>query len=239
MMIIALEKDFQCMYVYSTKVRGGILIAKEGFPFVFGALGVFLILVIFPVKFLLFLSLVFGVFCLWFFRDPERSIPPFKDIMVSPADGRIVEVIETEYEGREVTKISIFMNVFNVHVNRLPLAGKITAVTHKAGKFLAADKPEASYENEQNIIDIETQYGELTVKQVAGLIARRTVCNAKVGDELPTGERFGIIKFSSRVEVFAPKGFDISIKNGDIVKAGETVLGKYIGSEIVETGSNS
>jgi len=206
-----------------------VLIAKEGFPFVIGALAVFFILIIFPVKFLLFLSLVFGVFCLWFFRDPERNIPPFSDIMISPADGKVVEVFETEYEGREVIKISIFMNVFNVHVNRMPVGGKITAVTHKAGKFLAADKPEASYENEQNIIDIETPYGVFTVKQVAGLIARRTVCNAKVGDELPIGDRFGLIKFSSRVEVMAPKGFDISIKNGDIVKAGETVLGKYIG----------
>jgi phosphatidylserine decarboxylase len=212
------------------------LIAKEGFPFVFGALAVFVILIIFPVKFLIFLSLVFGVFCLWFFRDPERSIPPFSDIMVSPADGRVVEVFETEHEGRTVTKISIFMNVFNVHVNRMPIAGKIKSVTHKAGKFLAADKPEASYENEQNIIDIESSYGEVTVKQVAGLIARRTVCNAEVGDELPIGERFGMIKFSSRLEVLVPKGFDISVKNGDIVKAGETVLGKYVGEKI-ENGS--
>jgi len=205
------------------------LIAKEGFPFIIGSLAVFLILVIFPVKLIIFLSLVFGVFCLWFFRDPERNIPPFKEIMVSPADGRVVEVLETEYEGREVTKISIFMNVFNVHVNRMPIGGKIKSVTHKPGKFHAADKPEASYENEQNIIDIDTEFGEVTVKQVAGLLARRTVCNAEIGEELPIGERFGIIKFSSRVEVFAPKGFDISVKNGDIVRAGETVLAKYIG----------
>ena len=205
------------------------LIAKEGFPFVIGALAVFVILIIFPVKFLIFLSLLFGVFCLWFFRDPERSIPPFKDIMISPADGRIVEAFATEYEGREVTKISIFMNVFNVHVNRMPIGGKLTSVVHRPGKFLAADKPEASYENEQNIIDIETAYGDVTVKQIAGLLARRTVCNAEVGDELPIGERFGLIKFSSRVEVFVPKGFDISVKNGDIVKAGETVIAKYIG----------
>ncbi|XOB66428.1 phosphatidylserine decarboxylase family protein [Deferribacteres bacterium DY0037] len=205
------------------------MIAKEGFPFVLGALAVFIILIIFPVRFLMFIALLFGVFCLWFFRDPERRIPPFKDIMISPADGRVVEVMETEYESREVTKISIFMNVFNVHVNRMPIGGKLKSVTHKPGKFLAADKPEASYENEQNVIDIETSYGVVTVKQVAGLIARRTVCNAKPGDELPIGERFGLIKFSSRVEIFAPKGFDISIKNGDIVKAGETVIGKYIG----------
>ena len=149
--------------------------------------------------------------------------------MISPADGKVVEAFETEYEGREVTKISIFMNVFNVHVNRMPIGGTIKAVTHKPGKFLAADKPEASYENEQNVIDISTDYGEVTVKQVAGLIARRCVCNASVGDTLPIGERFGLIKFSSRVEIMVPKGFDISVKNGDIVKAGETVIGKFIG----------
>lgn len=205
------------------------MIAKEGFPFVFGALAVFVILIIFPVKLLIFLSLLSGIFFLWFFRDPERSIPPFKDIMVSPADGKVVETQETEYEGREVTKISIFMNIFNVHVNRMPIGGKIKAVTHKPGKFLAADKPEASYENEQNIIDLETQFGDVTVKQVAGLLARRTVCSADVGDTLPIGERFGMIKFSSRLEVFVPKGFDISVQNGDIVKAGETVIAKYIG----------
>jgi phosphatidylserine decarboxylase len=205
------------------------LIAKEGFPFILGALAVFVILVIFPVKLLIFLTLFFGVFCMWFFRDPERNIPPFKGIAVSPADGRVVEVLEIEHNGEDVTKISIFMNVFNVHVNRMPIGGTIKSVEHKAGKFLAADKPEASYENEQNVINIATSYGEITVKQVAGLIARRCVCNAKEGDTLPIGERFGLIKFSSRVEVFLPKGFDISVKNNDIVRAGETVLAKYIG----------
>lgn len=205
------------------------MIAKEGFPFVLGALAVFLVLIIFPVKLLIFLSLVFGVFCLWFFRDPERSIPPFDDIMVSPADGRVVEVDSIAVNGDDYTKVSIFMNVFNVHVNRMPIGGTIKSVTHKAGKFLAADKPEASYENEQNIIKIETVYGDIEVKQVAGLIARRTVCYAKTGDKLPIGERFGIIKFSSRVEVLIPKGFDISVENGNIVKAGETVIAKYAG----------
>lgn len=205
------------------------MIAKEGLPFIIGALAVFLALIIFPVKFLIFLSLVFGVFCLWFFRDPERSIPPFEDIMVSPADGKVVEVDDIAVEGVEFTKISIFMNIFNVHVNRMPIGGTIKSVLHKPGKFLAADKPEASYENEQNIIEIESQYGDVTVKQVAGLIARRTVCNAKEGDSLPIGERFGLIKFSSRVEVFVPKGFDISVENGNIVKAGESVIAKYRG----------
>ncbi len=206
------------------------MIAKEGFPFVLGSLAVFLILIIFPVKLVLFITAVFGAFCLWFFRDPERSIPPYKDVVVSPADGKVIEVHTVEHNGSAHTKISIFMNVFNVHVNRMPITGKVTSVTHKEGKFLPADRPDASYENEQNIIEVETSYGNITVKQIAGLIARRTVCYAKEGDTLPVGDRLGIIKFSSRLELFIPKGFDFSVKNGDIVKAGETILAKYTGA---------
>ena len=205
------------------------MIAKEGFPFVLGALAVFLILVIFPVKLIIFLTAVFCGFCLWFFRDPERSIPAQKDVMVSPADGKVIEVFNVELNGETVTKVSIFMNVFNVHVNRMPITGKITSVKHVEGKFLPADRPDASYENEQNVIELETERGNVTVKQIAGLIARRTVCYAKEGDMLPIGDRLGIIKFSSRLEVFIPKGFDILIKNGDITKAGETILAKYTG----------
>ena len=206
------------------------LIAKEGFPFVLGALAVFLVLVIFPVKLIIFIVGLFCAFCIWFFRDPERSIPPFKDVLVSPADGKVIEVFQSEHNGQAVTKISIFMNVFNVHVNRMPITGKILSVKHVEGKFLPADRPDASYENEQNVIEIESEYGNITVKQIAGLIARRTVCYAKEGETLPIGDRLGIIKFSSRLEVFVPKGFDISLKNGDIVKAGESVLAKYTGA---------
>ncbi|TCK62288.1 phosphatidylserine decarboxylase family protein [Seleniivibrio woodruffii] len=206
------------------------MIAKEGFPFVLGSLAVFLVLVIFPVKLIIVVVAVFCAFCMWFFRDPERSIPPFKDVIVSPADGKVIEVFPIEHNGETVTKISIFMNVFNVHVNRMPITGKILSVRHMDGKFLPADKPEASYENEQNIIEIESEYGNITVKQIAGLIARRTVCYAKEGELLPIGDRLGIIKFSSRLEVFVPKGFDISLKNGDIVKAGESIIAKYAGA---------
>lgn len=205
------------------------MIAKEGFPFVLGALAVFLILVIFPVKLVIFASAAFCGFCVWFFRDPERSIPPYSDVLVSPADGKVIEVFPVELDGGTFTKISIFMNVFNVHVNRMPITGKVLSVTHVEGKFLPADRPDASYENEQNVIEIESAYGSITVKQIAGLIARRTVCYAKEGDILPIGDRLGIIKFSSRLEVFVPKGFDILIKNGDITKAGETILAKYTG----------
>jgi len=205
------------------------LIAKEGFPFILGALAVFLILIIFPVKLIIFITGLFCVFCLWFFRDPERSIPPYNDIIVSPADGKVIEVMPYETEEGIYTKISIFMNVFNVHVNRMPIGGTILEVEHRPGKFLPADRPDASYENEQNLILIDTVYGKILVKQVAGLIARRTVCYANVGDVLPIGDRLGIIKFSSRLEVFIPKGFDISIKNGDITKAGETILAKHTG----------
>ena len=172
------------------------MIAKEGFPFVLGALAVFLVLVIFPVKLIIFVTGLFCVFCLWFFRDPERSIPPYNDIIVSPADGKVIEVIPYETEDGPYTKVSIFMNVFNVHVNRMPIGGTILEVEHRPGKFLPADRPDASYENEQNLILIDTVYRKVLVKQVAGLIARRTVCYAKAGDILPIGDRLGIIRLS-------------------------------------------
>lgn len=206
------------------------MIAKEGIPFVIGALAIFLLLVIFPVKLIIFASALFCAFCIWFFRDPERTIPPESDVLVSPADGKVIEVMPVEYQGEMRTKVSIFMNIFNVHVNRMPITGTVTSVTHVEGKFLPADRPDASYENEQNVIEIESAAGAITVKQIAGLIARRTVCYASAGDTLPIGDRLGIIKFSSRLEVFIPKGFDISVKNGDSVTAGESVLARFIGA---------
>lgn len=206
------------------------MIAKEGIPFVIGALAIFLLLVIFPVKLIIFVSALFCAFCIWFFRDPERTIPPESDVLVSPADGKVIEVMSVEYQGEMRTKVSIFMNIFNVHVNRMPITGTITSVTHVDGKFLPADRPDASYENEQNVIEIESAAGSITVKQIAGLIARRTVCYPSAGDTLPIGDRLGIIKFSSRLEVFIPKGFDISVKNGDSVTAGESVLARFIGA---------
>lgn len=203
------------------------MFAKEGYPFILTALAVFLIIFFLPKGLLTFLSLAVLGLLLWFFRDPERDIPPFDEIAVSAADGKVIDIAETEFEGRTYNKISVFMNIFNVHVNRMPVAGTVTGIRHKPGSFIPADRPDAGDRNEQNVIYVDTEYGPMVVKQIAGLVARRTVCYWKKGDKVCFGDRLGIIKFSSRVDLFLPKSFDIIVKNGDIVKAGETVIAKY------------
>ena len=203
------------------------MIAKEGFPFIVGAFVLFFIFLLLPKWLLVTLTLVFGVFFLVFFRDPERTVPPFKKVAVSGADGRVVEIVDEHVDDVEYKKVSVFMNVFNVHVNRMPVSGKIVSIEHRPGKFMPADKPESSLENEQNIIRIQTEYGDVIVKQVAGLVARRTVCYSKEGETLQMGDRLGIIKFSSRVDHYFPKGTFIAVNIGDTVRAGETVIARF------------
>lgn len=203
------------------------MIAKESFPFIIGALVLFFIFLILPKWLLVTLSLVCGVFFLVFFRDPERTIPPFKKVAVSGADGKVVEIIDENIDEVEYKKVSVFMNVFNVHVNRMPVSGKIISVEHRPGKFMPADKAESSLENEQNIIRLDTEYGGIIVKQVAGLVARRTVCYAKEGETLQMGDRLGIIKFSSRVDHYFPKNTFIAVSIGDTVRAGESVIARF------------
>jgi phosphatidylserine decarboxylase len=203
------------------------LIAKEGFPFIIVALVSFFVLLIFPKWFLVLLSLMCFVFFLVFFRDPERTVPPFENIAVSAADGKVVEIKDEVVDGVTYKKVSVFMNVFNVHVNRMPVTGTVVKVEHRPGKFLAADKPESSIENEQNLIYVESKYGNMIFKQVAGLVARRTVCYAKENEMLQIGDRLGIIKFSSRVDHYFPEGTFIAVGLNDHVKAGETVIARF------------
>jgi phosphatidylserine decarboxylase len=203
------------------------LIAKEGFFFIIVGFIAFLIFLIFPKWLLVVLTLILLVFFLIFFRDPERAIPPYENVAVSAADGKVVEIKDEEFEGEVYKKVSVFMNIFNVHVNRMPVSGKVVKVVHKPGKFLTADKPESSFENEQNIIYIESKYGQIIVKQVAGFLARRTVCYANEGDKLLMGDRLGIIKFSSRVDHYFPADISIVVNINDHVKAGETVIGRF------------
>lgn len=203
------------------------MIAKEGFSFIIVGFIAFLIFLIFPKWLLVTLTLVVLVFFLIFFRDPERTIPPYENIAVSAADGKVVEIKDEEFEGEVYKKVSVFMNVFNVHVNRMPVAGKVIKVVHKPGKFLTADKPESSLENEQNIIYINSNYGQIIVKQVAGFLARRTVCYANEGDKLLMGDRLGIIKFSSRVDHYFPEDTLVVVNINDHVKAGETVIARF------------
>ena len=163
---------------------------------------------------------VLGLFCLYFFRDPERSIPAGR-VAVSPADGKVVAV---RIESPTDTRVSIFLNIFDVHVNRTPISGKITDVEYHKGQFLVASKEEASARNEQNTITVEGDGTRVRFKQIAGLIARRIVFNKKLGDTVRAGERIGMIKFGSRMDVeFGPE-WEILVKPGMHVAAGSSVI---------------
>jgi phosphatidylserine decarboxylase len=156
-----------------------------------------------------------------FFRDPDRKIPQGDDLILSPADGKIMN-IDTNENG---TTITIFLSVFNVHINRVPVDGIVKRVTYKPGKFLAAFKESASIENERNEIEIETPKGNVIVHQIAGLIARRVVCRLKEGQTVKAGDRLGLIRFGSRVDIFLPPSAIIEVKKGQKVNGALTILG--------------
>ncbi|HEY6251596.1 MAG TPA: phosphatidylserine decarboxylase family protein [Candidatus Angelobacter sp.] len=170
------------------------------------------------------IAVVFAAFFLWFFRDPERSIPSGPGLIVSPADGRVTDISATQLHGQPCTRISIFLNVFNVHVNRSPVAGVIRDVTYKPGKFGNAMGAISADANEQNIVTMEGEGMILVFKQIAGLLARRIVFTKKVGDTLARGQRVGMIKFGSRTDVILPAAAELKIKVGDHVKGGSSVL---------------
>jgi phosphatidylserine decarboxylase len=163
---------------------------------------------------------ILAVFCLWFFRDPERAIPE-GDVAVSPADGKVVAV---KNEPGGLTRISVFLNIFDVHVNRAPIGGKITGVTYQPGKFLVASREEASTQNEMNTFIVEGDGTRVVFKQIAGLIARRIVCWSKVGDLVRKGDRVGLIKFGSRVDILLGSEWKTAVTEGQRVSAGSSVI---------------
>ena len=169
---------------------------------------------------------VLAAFCLYFFRDPEREIPE-GPVAVSPADGKVVAV---KPDAAGVNRISIFLNIFDVHVNRMPIAGRIACVSYKKGQFLVASKEAASHSNEQNIITVDGKVGgcptRVVFKQIAGLIARRIVCYKKPGDVVDMGERVGLIKFGSRVDVFLGPEWEVAVQVGERVAGGSTIIAK-------------
>lgn len=167
---------------------------------------------------------VLAAFCLYFFRDPER-VAPVGPVMVAPADGKVVAVREL---SPTETRISIFLNIFNVHVNRTPIAGKITGVVYQKGKFLVASHELASSDNEQNTLVIEGEGTRVICRQIAGLIARRIVCYKRAGDSVTPAERIGYIKFGSRVDVVYGPEWKTEVKVGDRVSAGTSVLAKRV-----------
>jgi len=205
-------------------------IAGEGLPFII-PLGIATLLA-FLAGFKAISLILLGVtlFVLWFFRNPQRNTPEKNSLVISPADGRVIRIEETtsdEQPGRTFQKISIFMNVFNVHVNRIPCSGEVRFVRYREGKFLSANLDKASKLNERNTVLLQTAEGrEIMTVQIAGLIARRIVCWVKEGMQVTRGERFGLIRFGSRVEVFLPLGSTILVRVGEKVRAGETPIGE-------------
>jgi len=167
-----------------------------------------------------------AIFCLNFFRDPDRDVPP-GPVAVSPADGKVVAVTR---ESPVCTRVSIFLNIFDVHVNRTPISGKIVQVNYRPGKFLDARKAEASSRNEQNTITVEGDGVRVTFSQIAGLIARRIVCYKKLGDTVAAGERIGLIKFGSRADIELGPEWDIVVRPGMHVSAGSSVIARRVGA---------
>jgi|SRR6267378_3584329 len=168
--------------------------------------------------------LLLGAFCLWFFRDPDRHIPQTPGAVVSPADGKVTDVSVVTSGKVSWNRISIFLNVFNVHVNRSPIAGVIRDVRYQRGKFLNAMAANSAEENEQNIVTVEGEGQTIIFKQIAGLIARRIIFTRKVGDTVARGERIGLIKFGSRVDVLLDRNTNLQVKVGDQVMGGASVL---------------
>ncbi len=205
------------------------LFAVEGRPFIIPLVVLTLILAVVQCAWWVILSAAVTFFVAYFFRNPPRDIPGEDKAVISPADGRIVQkklVSNNEYLNSDAMKVSVFMNVFNVHVNRAPFAGKVLRVEYHPGKFVNASFDKASELNERNAVTIETDDGKkILFVQIAGLIARRIVCYVNEGDCLAKGERFGLIRFGSRVDVYLPVDAQINVNIGDKVIAGETVLG--------------
>ncbi len=170
------------------------------------------------------IPLLLAAFFLWFFRDPERRIPAIQGAIVSPADGKVTDIAEVEENGERRTRISIFLNVFNVHVNRSPIAGVIEGVRYQKGKFVNAMGAASADLNEQNVVTVRGDAGTVVFKQIAGLLARRIVFTKKPGDVLERGERVGLIKFGSRTDVIFPADAEMKVRVGDNVKGGSSVL---------------
>jgi phosphatidylserine decarboxylase len=206
-------------------------VAKPGYRFIGAAAGITLVFLLLDWGLLTFLALVATAFLLNFFRNPDRTIPSDLAAIVSPADGKVIlvdEVPETEFLKSPARRVAIFMNIFDVHVNRAPVAGRVIATRHRPGRFLAANKEEADRVNEQHATLWETPAGpQVLTVQIAGLLARRIVPAVKEGDVVARGAPFGMICFGSRVDLYLPRNCDIMVSVGDRVKAGESLIGRW------------
>ncbi len=197
---------------------------RDGYYYGLAALVLAVLLGWFTLPVLAIIPLLLGAFFLWFFRDPERAIPATPGAIVSPADGKVTSVAPITVDGRPRTRISIFLNVFNVHVNRTPISGVIRNVEYRKGKFHNAMGEASAEDNEQNIVTVEGEGQTVVFKQIAGLLARRIVFNHRVGDTVARGQRIGLIKFGSRCDVVFDTAAAVQVKVGDKVAGGSSVL---------------
>lgn len=206
-------------------------IAVEGFPFIVAALLASIAAWMMSLPSVAAAMISLTAFIAFFFRNPRRNTPDAEGILVAPADGRVIKVEKgatAPHTGTPCTKVSIFMSVFNVHVNRFPTTATVRRAIYRAGKFFVASLDKASEHNEQNSLVLEDSAGrEMVMVQIAGLIARRIVCYAKEGDRFSTGERFGLIRFGSRLDIYLPSEAKVEVGPGDRTRAGETVLGRF------------
>lgn len=207
-------------------------IHKEGYVFVAAFFVVSLILGYFAEP-LFWIGLVLTLWCAYFFRDPERMVPQDDDLIISPADGRISHVAmvvppaELGLGSEPMLRISVFMNVFNCHINRAPVRGEVTRIEYRAGQFVNAELDKASSDNERNGLVIRSRHGDVGVVQIAGFVARRIVCWVNPSEPVNAGERFGLIRFGSRLDVFVPKGGQPRVSVGQLALGGETVLAEF------------
>jgi phosphatidylserine decarboxylase len=204
-------------------------VAREGYPFIaFGVVATFT-LALLEYEFFALLALFITGFVFYFFRDPERVIPDAEDAVVSPADGKVIlveKMFDDRFVNEHVYKISIFMSIFDVHVNRLPFSGEVEKIQYKAGSFYAANTDQGGLSNEHCAVLLATQKNfHYAVVQIAGLVARRIVCWAEKGDKIERGRRFGLIRFGSRVDIYLPQQMQLEVRSGQRVRAGETVIG--------------
>lgn len=217
-------------------------IHPAGWPFI-AAFAIGAVVLAWWIEPLGYLGAVLTAWCAYFFRNPDRVTPTRKGLVISPADGVVQSIVraappaELEMGNAPLTRVAVFMNVFNVHVNRAPVDGAITAVSYRPGKFLNASLDKASEDNERQSLKITTAEGkDIAFVQIAGLVARRILCWAKEGDQMKAGERFGLIRFGSRVDVFLPDGTEPLVAVGQIAVAGETVLADLASEEQARAG---
>jgi phosphatidylserine decarboxylase len=207
-----------------------VSVAKEGLPFILFCAFAALLCAVLQLRAAALAAFLATAFVTYFFRDPERTLPEDGSAVVSPADGKIIrveELFDDRFLHQDVLRISIFMNVFNVHVNRIPLAGTVRRIVFQPGRFYAADQDKAALHNEHCAMIVATAAGQqYAAVQIAGLIARRIVCRAEPGDQVQVGQRYGLIRFGSRVDMYLPKGSVAAVKVGQKVKSGETVLAR-------------